>query len=88
MFGVSCFGCGLTRGFVAILHLDFKAAFEYNVLSIPLFLGISAYCIFCFLDIIFDKEYILKIENQLSKKYMFVIYIVILVTSSILNNVY
>lgn len=88
IFGISCFGCGLTRGFIAILHLDFKTAFKYNVMSIPLFIGISSYCILCFLDIIFDKEYILKIENQLSKKYMYVIYVIILISSSILNNIY
>ena len=88
IFGVSCFGCGLTRGFIAILHLDFKLAFHYNVMSIPLFVGISSYCILCFVDIIFNKEYIIKIENQLTKKYMYIIYVIILIVASILNNIY
>lgn len=47
IFGISCFGCGMTRGFISILHFDFKAAFEYNVLSIPLFVEIVALHCFC-----------------------------------------
>lgn len=86
LFGVSCFGCGLTRGFIAVLRLDFKAAFEYNVLSVLLFLSILIYCGLCVVDIVFDKEYILKIENQLAKKYMYVIYVMALVIAAVLNN--
>ena len=88
IFGISCFGCGLTRGFIAILELDFKKAFEYNVMSLPLFLGIFSYCIVCFWDIVFHREYVVKIEEQLSKKYMYAIYVVILIISSILNNIF
>ena len=28
-----CLGCGLTRGIMHLLHLDFKAAWEFNKLS-------------------------------------------------------
>jgi hypothetical protein len=35
---IPCPGCGLTRGFIAILRFDFYAALNYNLLSIPLFL--------------------------------------------------
>lgn len=28
--GKECWGCGLTRAFLSILHLDFKQAMEYN----------------------------------------------------------
>ena len=28
--GLKCVGCGVTRGFCAFMHFDFKTAFEYN----------------------------------------------------------
>ena len=86
IFEISCFGCGLTRGFIKILECDFKAATEYNVLSIPLFVGIFLYCVILLADIIFDNNYICKIEKQLAKKYMYIVYIAILVVSYIYNN--
>ena len=85
LFGVSCFGCGMTRGFISILNLDFKAAYKFNVLSIPLFIGIALYSVFSLTDIIFDKNYIFIIEKQLSKKYMFLIYAMILILTIILT---
>ena len=87
-FGVSCFGCGMTRGFISILNLDFKTAFKYNVLSVPLFISIVLYFICSLIDVIFDKNYIYVIEKQLSKKYMYLVYIIILIAATILNNIY
>ncbi len=86
IFGASCFGCGMTRGFISILNLDFKTAFEYNVLSIPLFVSIALYCIFSLIDFFLDKNYVYIIEKQLAKKYMYLIYIIILIMATILNN--
>ncbi len=86
ILNIPCFGCGMTRGFLEILRLDFKMAYEYNVLSIPLFFGIAVYCTLTVIDIFFNNDFILKIEKQLSKKYMFLIYAVILIVASILNN--
>ena len=86
IFNVSCFGCGLTRGFIAILHFDFCKATEYNVLSIPLFISVFMYVLFSFTDIIFDKNYIEAIESQLLKKYMYVLYVGILIIAYIFNN--
>ncbi len=88
LLGISCFGCGMTRGFISVLNLDFKTAFEYNVLSIPLFISIALYFICSFIDIIFDKNYIYIVEKQLSKKYMYLVYIIILIIATILNNTY
>lgn len=85
LFGISCFGCGMTRGFISILNLDFKAAYKLNVLSIPLFIGIALYSVISLTDIIFDKNYIFIIEKQLSKKYMFLIYAMILILTIILT---
>ena len=86
LFGISCFGCGMTRGFISILNFDFKTAFEYNVLSIPLFVGIALYCIFSLIDFFLDKNYIYIIEKQLARKYMYLIYIIILIMATVLNN--
>ena len=87
-FGISCFGCGMTRGFISILNFDFKTAFKYNVLSIPLFVSIALYCIFSIIDFFFDKSYIVIIEKQLAKRYMYLVYSIILIIATILNNIY
>ena len=86
VFGISCLGCGMTRGFISILHLDFKAAYAYNVLSIPLFAGIIIYSSCFFIDIIFNKNLVLKIETQLAKKYMYLLYALILIAAVILKH--
>ncbi len=87
IFGKRCPGCGLTRGFIAVLQLDFKAATTFHVLSVPLFFGICLYCFFCMVDIVFRKEFIMKIEKQMAKKYMLVLYSIILVAAYLLNIV-
>ena len=87
IFGKDCFGCGLSRGFVSILFFDFYSAIEYNVLSIPLFLGILAYAILCFSDILFERNDLERIEGVMMKKYMIAIYLIILCLSIYLNRV-
>ncbi len=84
--GISCLGCGMTRGFISILNLDFLSALRYNVLSVPLFLGIVLYIVFSLIDFFCDKNYIYIIESQMSKKYMYLIYTAILIIAAILNN--
>lgn len=32
LFGISCPGCGMTRSFIALAHLDFRGAFHYHPL--------------------------------------------------------
>ena len=88
IFGISCFGCGMTRGFISILNFDFITAIKYNVLSVPLFIGIALYSIFSLIDVFLDKNYIYIIEKYLAEKYMFLIYIIILIIATILNNIY
>ena len=79
IFDVPCPGCGLMRGFISVFELDFKSAIEYNVLSIPLFVGILIYSIMCVVDIVFDLDGIEWIEKQLnkfiSKIFLLVLYI-------------
>ena len=69
IFHIPCISCGLTRAFIAIIHLKFLDAIKYNILSIPLFLFII---IFYFLYI-FNKEYLIKTYSFLSKKYLIII---------------
>lgn len=73
-------------GFTAILKLDFKSAYDYNVMSIPLFIGIAFYGVFTLTDIAFNKNIIYQIEKQLAKKYMYIIYAIILTIATLLNN--
>ena len=87
LFGISCPGCGLTRGFISILHLDFYKAIQYHILSIPLFIGIVLYTSFAIVDILFNKDYIQKIETQCQKPYMILLFFLLLVLSAVLNRV-
>lgn len=32
LFGISCPGCGMTRAFIALVHLDLRGAFHYHPL--------------------------------------------------------
>lgn len=84
--GINCFGCGMTRAFICILHFDFLSATEYNTLSVPMFIGIVIYMFVFVLDIILGKNNIKKVERFLSKKYMYFVYLMILGISLYLNN--
>ena len=33
LFDMECFGCGITRGVMHLMHLDFEKAWEFNKLS-------------------------------------------------------
>ena len=85
--GVSCFGCGLTRGFISILSFDFASATQYHVLSIPLFIGIVVYSVLCLSDILLDRNDLEYLSNIFGKKYMLIIYFIILIVSAYLNHI-
>ena len=53
---IPCPGCGLTRGFIAILHLRFIDAFNDNVLSIPIFLILGSVTLFTLTDLFFKTK--------------------------------
>jgi hypothetical protein len=52
VFDLHCPGCGLTRAFIELIHLDFEKSFEYNVLTIPVIVAIMYYIISDFLKFI------------------------------------
>ena len=39
IFGIECPGCGITRAYISLLHLDLKQAFMYNHMfwAVPIF---------------------------------------------------
>lgn len=86
LFEIKCVGCGMTRGFISILKLDFFAAANYNLLSIPLFFCMVFYCALLIIDILLGREYIIKFEKMLSKKYMFPFYFVLFLAAVILKQ--
>ena len=85
LFGVPCFGCGMTRAFIAIIHLNFKEAIRLHVLSIPAFAAITIYSILCFTDIIFERTDLERLSNLFGKKYMIILYLLLLVFSTLIN---
>ena len=85
IFGVSCPGCGMMRGFLSVLRLDFVTAWHEHVLSIPLFAGVVVYATLCISDILFDREDGLRIEKRLKKWYMWPFYVLILGIAMYIN---
>lgn len=82
---IACPGCGLTRSFLAIFRFDFIASLNYNLLGIPLFLlCIVLLCALC-IDIIFKKNYFLKIFHFLEKHSLLLLIIAII--NMIINNI-
>jgi membrane-bound metal-dependent hydrolase YbcI (DUF457 family) len=37
LFNVNCYGCGMTRGVMHLIHFDFASAWEFNKLSFIVF---------------------------------------------------
>ena len=81
LFKMPCPGCGLTRGFIALLELDISKSLSYNILCIPILTVFIIYLLF----IIFNKEKLLI--NWLNKYRMLLIIIclLILIIVSIIN---
>lgn len=78
IFNLPCPTCGLTRGIIAIIHLDFLSAFNYNILSIPMFFSIILLCILFLIYLVFKKEYIYNFIEFFLHNYIFIIILLIL----------
>ena len=46
LFGIPCFGCGMTRATMSLLHFNFAQALSYHplVFLMPIFLSLYIYC--------------------------------------------
>ncbi len=69
------------------MQLNFKEAFKANVLSVPLFIMCTIYVFLAIIDVFSEKSYIEKLEKVLAKKFMYVVYVVTLITATWLNNI-
>lgn len=85
VFHISCPGCGLTRGFRALFHLNLKEAIYYNILTVPIFLFLITIAIIYFIDIIKNKDYLKKYFKFFTKYYYLIIILIII--SMIINNI-
>lgn len=84
--GFSCPACGLSRGINQLFNFDIKKAFEYNILSLPIFIFISTTIIWVIRDIIKkDDSYINNVMKFFEKWYMliFILLIIVAVTNNI-----
>ena len=87
-FGKRCLGCGMTRAFHSLFLLDFRSAVKYNALSLPLFIGTVVYILFGFADIIFDKQYLRSYEKILANKYMYYVYLLMVLLGGYVNGLF
>ena len=85
--GIPCLGCGLTSGFIAILHFNFREAVKCHILSIPIFCSTVIYAILCFSDILLGRNDLSRLSSLCGKKYMFILYGIILVFSAVANRI-
>ena len=81
-FGVECPGCGVTRMFVSMLHLDFVSAFWFNPVMFVLFFLWLAIGLLCFLSPI--KLF----KNKTFLKWTAIVSLVIAGSYGIIRNFY
>lgn len=62
--GFACPGCGMTRGFHALLHGDVMTALDFNAL-IPLFLVVAGYVTTSLLSVAVRGRAIIQLEKNL-----------------------
>ena len=80
--GFACPGCGLTRGFHALLHGDVMTALDFNAL-IPLFVFILGYVIASLLSLAIRGRAIVALERNLIFLWILV---GVLITFGVLRN--
>ncbi len=87
--GIYCPACGMTRAFHSILNFNFRDAFCYNILSIPLFIFIvSSFIILIYEALVGKFEYVPKLLKFLSNKLILIIIFISIFISFVINNIY
>lgn len=81
--GLNCPGCGVTRGLLALLRLDFKSAAQFNIFIFPSIIYVSG--------VYFHSAYqYIKTGNHkvsFPVKYVDIIYLILLIFWWVLRNV-
>lgn len=88
--GIYCPTCGMTRAFYSIIfNFNLIQAFSYNILSIPLFIFLASSSFILIYEIITNKfNYIPKLLQLLSNKFILTILFTFIIISFIVNNIY
>lgn len=85
-FNIACPGCGLTRSFRNIFELELGSAIKYNILGIPLFIGIIISIFILIKDIIKNENTYFNNVYSLVSRYCILIFVLLIVTM-IINNI-
>ncbi len=80
-----CPGCGITRGSVAFWNFDFKLAYYYNLLAIPLNIFLIVSIFWLTYDILAKKHSFFKVLNYKYPWYVYVIIVLIVIFNWIRN---
>lgn len=87
--GIYCPSCGMTRAFHSMMSLNFIEAFNYNILSIPIFLFIIITIMILLYEIFFKKwKYIPFLLKNISNKYVISIILFFMLLSMLINNLH
>ena len=78
IFNISCPGCGLTRGFRELFHGNLIEAFNYNILTIPIFLFLLGCIVVIIYDLLKKSNYLEKYLSFFAKHYLIIIFLIVL----------
>lgn len=78
VFSIPCPGCGLTRGFRELFKGNLIGAFNYNILTIPIFLFLVGCIVLVITDLIKKSNYLEKYLSFFAKHYVVIILLVII----------
>ena len=86
IFHLPCPGCGLSRGFLAIItKFDLIMATKWNILSVPLFTCFIVSFLWIIKDLIKKEDTLLVFLRKKPKYYIYIILITVMITTWIIN---